>query len=201
MHHLSSASSDFQRICARLSERALPLLALPVEPARIRQAAVTLLLREADATAELLIIKRAEQPHDPWSGHLALPGGRADLSDANLIDTAARETREEVGISLTVPDSFIGRLETLAPHNPRLPQIEITPLIALAPPHLSLTFSAEVDDAFWLPVRQLKATGLAAEYHWQLGDLSVRCPAYPSPRGPIWGITERILTGFLTLLD
>lgn len=201
MNHLSSASSDFQSICARLSERALPLVALPVEPERIRQAAVTLLLRDADATAELLIIKRAEHPGDPWSGHLALPGGRADLTDAHLIETAARETLEEVGISLSVPDSFIGRLETLAPASPRLPQIEITPLIALAPPEFSLAFSAEVDGAFWLPVRRLKETGLAAEYHWQLGELTIRRPAYPSPRGPIWGITERILTEFFTLLD
>jgi len=52
-----------------------------------------------------------------------------------------------------------------------------------------------------MPVRHLKETGLSAVYHWQLGDLSLKRPAYPSPHGPIWGITERILTEFFRLFD
>lgn len=198
---MNSELSDFHSICVQLRQRALPAEPLQIEPERIRQAAVTLLLREAAEAAELMIIKRAEHPGDPWSGHLALPGGRADATDAHLIATAARETLEEVGIRLSLEESFIGRLATLAPRNPQLPQIEITPLIALAPPELSLQLSEEVAEAFWMPVRQLKETGLSAVYHWQLGDLTLKRPAYPSPHGPIWGITERILTEFLALFD
>ena len=135
------------------------LQALPVEPARIKQAAVTLLLRENLSVIEILIIKRAEHPRDPWSGHLALPGGRADATDANLIHTAAREMSEEVGIELDVETSFVGLLPQLSPANSLLPKIEITPLIALAPTEFSLQPNREVAAAFWMPITELQRTG------------------------------------------
>jgi 8-oxo-dGTP pyrophosphatase MutT (NUDIX family) len=185
----------------QLAARALPLTPLPVELDRIRQAAVTILLREAHDAAELLIIKRAEHPHDPWSGHLALPGGRADATDAHLIATAARETWEEVGIQLRLEEHFIGRLETLLPGNPRLPQIEIAPLIAVAPTEVSLQLSEEVAEAFWWPVRALQENGLSEVYRFRHNETILKYPAYPSPGGPIWGITQRILTEFLGLLE
>ena len=193
--------NEFALLCQQLNERALPLEPLPIELNRIRQAAVTILLREQNSTAELLIIKRAEHPRDPWSGHLALPGGRAEAQDTHLIATAARETWEEVGINLVVEEHFIGRLETLIPNNPRLPQIEITPLIAVVPAEFSLELSEEVAAAFWLPVRTLQMNGLSEIYPFNYDKIIVKYPAYPSPQGLIWGITQRILTEFLRLLD
>lgn len=193
--------SDFERIRRRLDERLAPPHSLQIEAARIRQAAVTLLLRDNPGAAELLIIKRAEREGDPWSGHLALPGGRAESQDADLLVTAARETYEEIGVELFGENCFIGQLPLLKPNNPRLPQIEITPLVALAPAQLTIKLSEEVDDVLWLPVGQLKREGLSAAYEMRFGDLVKKWPAYPSPLGPIWGITERILSDFLSLLD
>ncbi len=193
--------NHFALLRQQLTARALPPEPLPIELDRIRQAAVTILLREQNHVAELLIIKRAEHPRDPWSGHLALPGGRAEAQDAHLIATAARETWEEVGIKLAIEEHFVGRLETLLPGNPRLPQIEITPLIAVAPMELSLELSDEVAAAFWLPVRDLQQAGLSEVYRFRHGDAILKYPAYPSPHGAIWGITQRILTEFLGLLE
>lgn len=192
--------NEFQLLRQQLTARALPLKQVQIEFHRVRQAAVTILLREEQGGAEILIIKRAERPGDPWSGHLALPGGRADASDANLIATAARETWEEVGIQLATETHFIGRLETLLPRNPRLPEIEIAPLIAVAPEGFVLQLNAEVAAAFWLPVQNLQTAGLSDVYRLSLGEAIIKYPAYPSPHGPIWGITERILTDFLRLL-
>ncbi len=193
--------NEFALLRQQIAARALPLEPLPIELNRIRQAAVTILLREQNDTAELLIIKRAEHPRDPWSGHLALPGGRAEPIDANLIATAARETWEEVGIELSADQHFIGRLATLLPNNPRLPQIEISPLIAIAPAEFSLELSEEVAAAFWLPVRTLQTAGLSEMHPFNYDKITVKYPAYPSPQGLIWGITQRILTEFLGLLD
>lgn len=197
--------SDFETIRRQLAERLAPPHTLQIEPERVRQAAVALLLREASAGAEALIIKRAEFEGDPWSGHLALPGGRAEAQDEDLLATAARETREEIGVELLDPPGartrFIGQLPLIAPRNPGLPRIEITPLVALAPPNLTLQLSGEVETAFWVSIPQLKREGPSATYFLRYEDLILKRPAYPTESGLIWGITERILTNFLELLD
>ncbi len=63
------------------------------------QAAVAVIRLRA-STPEYLVLKRAENPLDPWSGHFALPGGRRDTDDADLLATCVRETREECGFDL-----------------------------------------------------------------------------------------------------
>src|SRR5262244_1017581 len=92
--------SDFQTIRRQLEQRLETPRHIPIERDRVPQAAVSLILSEARGSAQTLIIKRAERPGDHWSGHLALPGGRAQTEDRDLIATAARETFEEVGINL-----------------------------------------------------------------------------------------------------
>lgn len=184
----------------------LPLTGgLTIEPERIPQAAVTLVLRELEDDDQLLLIRRAQREGDPWSGHLALPGGRVDQTDADLLITAARETMEEVGLDLLggrgSRERFIGQLPTLCPTSPALPPIEITPLIAIAPEDQQIRLSDEVDETWWLSVNQLQSAGRSSEYRLDLGNHIRKWPAYPSPGGPIWGITERILTSFLSLLD
>jgi 8-oxo-dGTP pyrophosphatase MutT (NUDIX family) len=192
---------DFEATCQQLIDRLQPLGDLPINSAGPVQAAVVLILRSHEGEAEVLIIKRAEHPHDVWSGHLALPGGRAEPGDRTLLDTAVRETGEEVGIDLSAGGRFLGRLNTIWPGNPRLPQIEITPLVAVAPPEATIWLSDEVEDAFWLPICRLKQQGRSDVVQYIIQGQPREWPAYPSARGPIWGITERILTQFLSLLE
>src|SRR5688500_19473207 len=87
-----------------------------------KEAAVALLLR-AHEELELLLIKRAEQESDPWSGHVALPGGRRDAEDPDLLHTALREAEEEVGITASRDLQLIGALDEVSPRNPRLPPL------------------------------------------------------------------------------
>ena len=192
---------DFQTIRRQLQQRLVTPRDVPIERDRVPQAAVSLILNEAQGSAQALIIKRAERPGDHWSGHLALPGGRAQVGDADLIATAARETYEEVGIDLLEGGEFIGQLEILAPTNWRLPRLEITPFVAIAPPRFTLNLNGEVASAFWISIADLKREGRSSFFSIPLDGVINKWPAYPSEGGPIWGITERILTNFLSLLD
>lgn len=192
---------DFEVIRRRLGRRLAPPRHLPVEHDRIPQAAVALILREVEGSMRALIIKRAERPGDHWSGHLALPGGRAQLEDMDLIATAARETYEEVGINLLDGGEFIGQLDLLVPINPRLPRLEIAPFVAIAPPEFTLRLNSEVARVFWVSISDLKREGRSSFFSMRVGSVISKWPAYPSEGGPIWGITERILTNFLSLLD
>ena len=69
-----------------------------------KNAAVAVVLRppgRGDVTdarlgnCDALVIERARSRRDPWSGQMALPGGRLDPADAGLVGAAIRETMEE----------------------------------------------------------------------------------------------------------
>src|SRR5688500_11808432 len=76
-----------------------------------RRAAVALVLRDGPQGLELLFIRRAEHPLDPWSGQIAFPGGRAEPGDADLRTTAIRETAEELGFDLAADAEYLGHLD------------------------------------------------------------------------------------------
>ena len=74
----------------------------------VKRSAVALVLRERDDQLEVLMIKRAERDGDPWSGHMAFPGGRMDADDLTGIRTAYRETLEELNIDVEKAGHCIG---------------------------------------------------------------------------------------------
>src|SRR5688572_18573814 len=104
--------SPWDRLDRALIRRALSghanLLATPA-PAE-RTAAVSLLLVPAADGVEVLMIRRASREGDPWSQHMALPGGFRSPSDADLFATALRETREEVAVDLATDTEALGVL-------------------------------------------------------------------------------------------
>ena len=77
------------------------------------RAAVAVICCEQAGALHLLFITRAQRAGDPWSGHLAFPGGRLDPDDADPRAAAERETREEIGLDLG-PEEYLGRLDDLA---------------------------------------------------------------------------------------
>src|SRR5215203_7215657 len=99
--------SQLERISAALE----PSLSEPHEGASaVVRAAVALLLRERERGLEIFVIKRAEKSDDPWSGHMALPGGGWERGDKDVYDTARRETLEEIGVDLD-EGRLLGRLD------------------------------------------------------------------------------------------
>ena len=108
---------------------------------------------------------------------------------------------EEVGIDARAGGDVLGRLPTLSPLSPRLPPIAVTPFVVSVPADVTPSLQhGEVDDAFWLSLEAMKEGGASAVFTRTIGAEERNLPAYPSPHGPIWGITERILSGFLLLV-
>lgn len=168
----------------------------------VRRAAVALLLRLGAAGAlELLLIKRAEYASDPWSGHVALPGGRQEPGDATLLHTAIRETREEIGIDIPGQGMVLGVLDELGPSTPRLPPLTILPHVAIVERALPLTLSREVADAFWVPLALLRDPAASREVDLDLATGVRRVRSLSYKEHIIWGLTERILRQFFALLD
>jgi 8-oxo-dGTP pyrophosphatase MutT (NUDIX family) len=110
------------------------------------QASVALVLR-AREPLDLLLIKRAKSERDPWSGHMALPGGRRDESDGDLLRTAVRETLEETGLDLQRAGKPLGRLDDGAPSSPRLPELTITPYVFGVSPDAEARVASREDES------------------------------------------------------
>jgi 8-oxo-dGTP pyrophosphatase MutT (NUDIX family) len=163
------------------------------------QAAVALILAPGDqGDAEILFIKRAEFAGDPWSGHLALPGGRRHGEDPDLRATAERETAEEVGIALP-PGAFLGELDDLSPVSPHLPPLIVRPFVYGLPARPPVFPSAEVALHLWVPCDALAAATTTEALQLMGGPRTVR--GYRLGPHFIWGMTERIVMPFLKLLE
>lgn len=163
-------------------------------------AAVALILYEGAAGLEALFIQRAERAGDPWSGQVALPGGRRDREDADLVATAIRETREETGIDLRSAER-LGALDDLHPRTATLPPVVVRPVVFAVVRRPEVTVSPEVTEAFWVPLAALREPGVRRDASIVVRGSERTFPAYHHAGRLIWGMTERILTSFLDLLD
>jgi 8-oxo-dGTP pyrophosphatase MutT (NUDIX family) len=166
-----------------------------------RLAAILLALRERDdGEPELLMIKRAEHEGDPWSGHIACPGGRMDPGDRDLAATAVRETWEETGIDVERQGRLLGHLDDLSPRSPLLPPIIIRPFVGLVSREAEITPSLEVASAFWVPLSALRE-----QAGWGIGLVSAtsgqrRVSQFQHGEHVVWGLTERAIRQFLWYL-
>ena len=173
-----------------------------VAPAR---AAVALVLRPAAGGAsEVLLIERAEKLGDPWSGHMAFPGGRQDPSDPDPRFTAERETFEEVGLDLRGAE-LLGQLDDLeGRHAGRPAGLVISAFVYHVPETPPLVVQTEeVQSAFWVPVPLLgeAARHVAYSMRHELGSFEMPGIRVGDAEGHVvWGLTYRFLEGFLGLL-
>ncbi len=166
-----------------------------------RLAAILLAFRaRGDGEPELLMIKRADAEGDPWSGHIACPGGRMEPSDRDLAVTAVRETLEETGVDISRDGRLIGQLDDLSPISPSLPPMIIRPFVAIVRSDVAILPSHEVANAFWVPISALRERGAWGTGMVQVGSGQRSVSVFQHGEHVVWGLTERVLRQFLTLV-
>ena len=141
----------------------------------------------------VLLIRRAERSGDPWSGHMALPGGRREDGDLDLIATAVRETQEEVGLVLTHAD-LLGSLDDVVPRTPVLPPIAVRPYVFSLQERPALLPNPEVAATSWAELDLLLHPSTYRSVHFDIRGERREFPAYQVEEAVVWGMTERILT-------
>jgi len=186
---------------AQLTERIARHTPEEKDEAGIRRAAVALILRLGEKTEEpeIFFIQRAHYETDPWSGQVAFPGGREETSDKSLMDTAIRETREETGIDIGRDGVIIGQLDDLRPQTARLPSIMVRPFVALVGHQSDPVLSSEVADSFWVPLAMLRDDTVWRDTIVTAGGLEFTRRAFHHGEFVVWGMTERILSHFLSI--
>ena len=191
---LAAARSALDRISWAV-RRHVPRVAERDEP--FFEAAVALVLRaSARGEVELLLIERATRAGDPWSGQIALPGGRHEAVDDSLESTAVRETREETALDLRGEGEIVGALSEIRPRVALLPPVIVRPYVATIPADAAILASDEVASHFWAPLEALFSPEAEREADIEVRGVSVRRRAIHFGGHVIWGMTESILRDF-----
>ena len=157
------------------------------------QAAVVVLLREANQGFQVLLVKRAENEGDPWSGQTALPGGKRGPEDQTLKETVVRETSEETSIDLLVGCRFLGAMEPV--RSTQKPEMKILPFVVLQETEQAINLNEELTEYFWTPLTEF--TKNKGTVKFSFGEY----PAYLLENRIVWGLTYRILDKLLALLS
>jgi 8-oxo-dGTP pyrophosphatase MutT (NUDIX family) len=162
-------------------------------------AAVAVCFVGTGTEAQVLMIHRAEHENDPWSGHMAFPGGKQDHGDKTVLNTAIRETKEEVGIDLKAHGQFIGQLQPIQAmkSGQKLPMFISPHIFHMEKPHPITIEESEVQNGFYIPLSffldaQNLKTGDFTTFHGPI-DL----PYFDFHAQKIWGLSFYILRELL----
>ncbi len=176
-----------------------------VPTAGLNRAAVAVVLRDHPSGPELLFIERATRDGDPWSGHMAFPGGRLEELDGSSRAAAERETLEEVGLSLAGAE-YVGHLADLQ-GSPRFRQNRLVVSAHVYhllddPGPVALELS-EVRSCFWFPLPQILDPERHVDYRTpQTGEMSFPGILVGEPkRHVVWGLTYRFLDIFMGAIE
>ena len=163
------------------------------------QASVAMLLRSGQAGLEVLLIERATQENDNWSGHIAFPGGKLEPDDPGARQAAERETCEEIGVDLSQAD-YLGQLDEIVAGS--LPIVVSCFVFAMTSEPKFRLSTVEVADAFWFPLIRMddpdRQTMLAHTHN----GISMTYPAVKVDTckdQPLWGITYELLKSLKAL--
>lgn len=161
---------------------------------RLARSAVAIIYRYRNEECELLLIRRAIRPGDPWSGHMAFPGGIIQPDDNSASDAAIRETHEEIGINLYKCARFSKRLSDLLTrrHHKFLPMV-VSPFLFLLTHKVEFTTNEEVDEVIWVPLAYFKDPANRETMIWQVGPLKLRLPCVRYQGYMIWGLTYMMI--------
>lgn len=188
---LSKIDGEEKRICPPLQGK---------QPIKPEPAAVLILLVLEEGEWKLLFIKRTRHPEDRHSGQIAFPGGGFIPSDRTLLNTALRETAEELGIK---PEDIeiLGQSFSIT----TVTNYKISPFVGILPWPYPLKLSeVEVKKSFLIPLDWLNDPDHRQVKTWQsrsYPEVDLPTIFFQEYEGEVlWGATAQIVVDFLEIL-
>jgi 8-oxo-dGTP pyrophosphatase MutT (NUDIX family) len=167
-----------------------------------RASVCVIIAEQANLGPCLLMIQRAIHPGDTWSGHMAFPGGKHEVNDANITETAIRECQEEIGIN---PESVrrFGRLSDILARPYRLQQkpMVVSPILFETTQPLHFEKNNEVAGIYWIPLAFFMQTENRQQMFWKHGgdEMQIACYTYQGKK--IWGISLIMIDEICQILN
>lgn len=169
----------------------------PIKRTPHETAAVAVILRGRASGLDVLLIKRAERNGDPWSGQVALPGGRVAPRDGSFMETAERESQEEVALDLERA-SFSGYLGAF---QSRTGGISVVAAVFVMDEDQEVRLNQEVSSYRWVPLAELLAPEKRRSYTLEWGGKRRSVPSFDLDDYLVWGLTERILSRLVEAVE
>jgi len=182
LSHLKGFGVQFDKLLSLALQNTLTQGDIPAESFR---ASVALIFKK---DGQLCMIRRPKKEQDPWSGHMAFPGGREEESDINLRATAERETLEEVFIDLKEAQ-IIGRLTDL--NHPRL---TVSAFVYLVNDEvMGYGNPVEVAKIFWLPFQEFSNPLRQSQLEIEFAGRQRSFPVITIEEADVWGISLQFI--------
>ena len=121
------------------------------------------------------------------AGEISFPGGKLESCDSNLLETALRETREEIGLSIS-PEQVIGQLKPVITLNSRFTILPFVSVLETIPP---LSANAEVEKIFHIPLGDFLKT--MANDPDPTHNLIQEMYTFEFKGNIVWGASARVL--------
>lgn len=174
-----------------------PILSSPVNPkietdGKYRLASVLVVIYGK----EPIIIMTEKPKHMKFhSGEISFPGGKLDVNDSDLLQTALRETSEEIGLTIT-REQVTGQLEPVITMNSGF---LILPFISVIDEIPSLAANSEVEKIFHITLEPFLKT--MANDPDPSHNLIQAMYTFEYQNQIVWGASARILKQIKNLLE
>ncbi len=158
-----------------------------------------LVLMTDELRPKLLFTKRSAHLNS-HAGEISFVGGKKDATDRNIIDTAMREAKEEIGVCSSAL-AVIGGL----PVQTSKAGLKVRPIVAKLSPHAVMGLvpsEDEIERLLWVDLAYFLAnlpTNTAVDVVYKEQALKIQTSAWVYQTDIIWGLTGRIMADLLAL--
>lgn len=159
---------------------------------QFRSEAAVLLAITDEPEPQLILTRRADHLKS-HRGEVALPGGKIDPEDTSFIQTALRESQEEIGLDPAAVE-VLGHLDPMVTRF----GVKVTPVVGLVPPEVALQPNPdEIDSLFRVPLAFFLRDERLRTDRGTVNGHSVAVPCWGWQGYEIWGVTAIILVNFM----
>lgn len=153
------------------------------------KAAVLAIIYKSDTEENVIYLIERNTYNGHHSGQIALPGGKMDQGDENLIDTALREVYEEIGVQLESDQLF-----PLSPQWIHVSNHWVQPFYTIVYEKPIFTLNKrEINCIFEIPISLFKDSSFLTFHELKILENKVISPLFLNDGKEIWGATAIIL--------
>ena len=166
-----------------------------IEPTKYKKAGVLILLVKGEDSDELnILFTKRSSDLSTHSGEVSFPGGMWEEIDSSLLDTALRESNEEIGLQIENVQN-LGRMNYLLSRH----KIEVNPYVGFLKHDQDFIGNFEIEEIFMAPVNFLIESNNVIYKEFKRNDLRISMPSWVYNGMHIWGLTAMIAADFLNI--